>query len=361
MNERTDQAAEDRAPDGIAEQVDDGRQQPQQPASGGPPAPDQEAGKGGASDPATEPEPEEGPEEEPALTGRCRPRRTDGLPIAVGVSFRRGGKIYHFDPNGISVAPGEHVLVKTEKGVDIGEVVNLVFDPTRLETDEPLKPVVRKATAEDVEFEDNLRVRERKALRVCERKIAEHELPMKLIDADYTFDCRCLIFFFSAEGRVDFRRLVRDLAKTFRTRIELRQIGVRDEAKMLGGLGACGRPLCCRTWLRNFTPVGIKIAKDQGLSLNPTKISGVCDRLMCCLHYEHGLYRDMRRELPSEGEPVTIGENNGRVVEVRVLAQEVVVQLEDATRVVVAASDLKPPPQPPPQPRARRRRKKRQA
>ena len=359
MNDRTEHDSHGCPDDGVAQQAEQAGQQQ------GEPTPDEPLDTGESARACVCPfaagQPDAEQEPEAPRDARPRPRRADGLPAAVGVSFRRGGKIYHFEPNGVAASPGEHVLVRTEKGVDIGEVVSLVFDPARIDTDEPLKPVVRKATAEDLEFEDNLRVRERKALRVCERKIAEHELPMKLIDADYTFDCRCLIFFFSAEGRVDFRRLVRDLAKTFRTRIELRQIGVRDEAKMLGGLGSCGRPLCCRTWLRNFTPVGIKIAKDQGLSLNPTKISGVCDRLMCCLHYEHGLYRDMRRELPYEGEPVTIGENNGRVVEVRVLAQEVVVQLEDATRVVVAASDLKPPPQPPPQPRARRRRKKRQA
>ena len=358
MNDRTDHDDQTRPADGVVEQAEHAGQQQ------GEPAPDEplDTGDGSPACPCPCPfaagQPEA--EEEPEAPQDSRPRRADGLPAAVGVSFRRGGKIYHFEPNGVAASPGEHVLVRTEKGVDIGEVVSLVFDPARIDTDEPLKPVVRKATPEDIEFEDNLRVRERKALRVCERKIAEHELPMKLIDADYTFDCRCLIFFFSAEGRVDFRRLVRDLAKTFRTRIELRQIGVRDEAKMLGGLGSCGRPLCCRTWLRNFTPVGIKIAKDQGLSLNPTKISGVCDRLMCCLHYEHGLYRDMRRELPSEGERVTVGETTGRVIEVRVLAQELVVELEDATRVVVTASDINPPPQQPQQQqRPRRRRKKR--
>lgn len=353
MNDRIDHDDQTRPADGVVEQAEHAAQT--EDAS----APGEQLDPGDAVDadlPAVASGESERDEQSETPEGG-RLRRADGLPAAVGVSFRRGGKIYHFDPNGVAASPGEHVLVKTEKGVDIGEVVSLVFDPARIDTDEPLKPVVRKATPEDIEFEDNLRVRERKALRVCERKIAEHELPMKLIDADYTFDCRCLIFFFSAEGRVDFRRLVRDLAKTFRTRIELRQIGVRDEAKMLGGLGSCGRPLCCRTWLRNFTPVGIKIAKDQGLSLNPTKISGVCDRLMCCLHYEHGLYRDMRRELPSEGEPVTVGEHTGRVVEVRVLAQELVVELEDATRVVVAASEINPPP--PQQQRPRRRRKKR--
>ena len=252
----------------------------------------------------------------------------------------------------------DEVIVRTQRGVEWGRVV--LLQPQKPGKGRMAGEVLRAVTAADAEkHADIVDRQEIEELKCCRRLVKEHELPMKLIDADYTFDCRCLIFFFSAEGRVDFRRLVRDLAKTFRTRIELRQIGVRDEAKMLGGLGSCGRPLCCRTWLRNFTPVGIKIAKDQGLSLNPTKISGVCDRLMCCLHYEHGLYRDMRRELPSEGERVTVGETTGRVIEVRVLAQELVVELEDATRAVVSALDINPPPPPQQQQRPRRRRKKR--
>ncbi len=266
---------------------------------------------------------------------------TDRRPVAIGVSFRRGGKIYYFKPNGVQVVLGDHILVHTEKGVDIAEVVKLVLDLAEIDSEGPLKPVVRKASADDLEYEQGLRERERRAMRACERKIAEYGLPMKLIDADYTFDRRCLVFFFSSDGRVDFRELVRDLAKVFKTRIELRQIGVRDEAKMLGGIGSCGRPLCCQTFLRGFDPVGIKIAKDQGLSLNPTKISGVCDRLMCCLRYEHGLYQELRSEMPAEGEIVTTSQGQGEVVELHVLAGEVVVQIDDGTRVTVPASQIK--------------------
>ncbi len=260
---------------------------------------------------------------------------------AVGVSFRRGGKVYYFDPNGVDVKPGDHVLVRTDKGVDIAQVVRLVFNPAELNGGDALKPIVRKASQDDLEYEEQLRRRERAAMRTCEQKIAAYGLPMKLIDADYTFDCRCLVFFFSSEGRVDFRELVRDLARAFKTRIELRQIGVRDEAKMIGGLGSCGRPLCCQTFLRNFDPVGIKVAKDQGLSLNPSKISGICDRLMCCLRYEHELYQQLRGEMPSEGETVVTPQGPGDVVGRHLLAGEVVVQLEDQTQITVPVSKLK--------------------
>ncbi len=262
-------------------------------------------------------------------------------PAAVGVSFGRGSKVYYFRPNGAEVAPGDHVLVHTEKGVDIAEVVKLVLDSAELDNEAGLKPVVRKASADDLEYEQQLHQREKMALRTCERKIAEYGLPMKLIDADYTFDRRCLVFFFSSDGRVDFRELVRELAKIFKTRIELRQIGVRDEAKMLGGVGPCGRPLCCQTFLRSFEPVGIKVAKDQGLSLNPTKISGVCDRLMCCLRYEQELYQELRSQMPAEGQIVDTPQGRGEVVEVQVLANEVVVQIDDETRITVATSEVK--------------------
>jgi cell fate regulator YaaT (PSP1 superfamily) len=261
---------------------------------------------------------------------------------AVGVSFRSGGKLYSFDTRGIHLQLGDHVLVDSEKGLDIAEVIRLIPDLSTMEHDGPLKPIVRKATEEDMAHEQKLRQQERIALRTCERKVAQHGLPMKLIDADYTFEGRCLVFFFSAEGRVDFRDLVRDLAKTFKTRIELRQIGVRDEAKMLGGLGACGRPLCCQTFLRNFDPVSIKVAKDQGLSLNPAKISGVCDRLMCCLRYEQKMYQEIRAQMPAVGETVSTVEGQGLVLEQQVLAEQVVVQLEDESRVTISVDKLKP-------------------
>lgn len=265
---------------------------------------------------------------------------TTRRPAAVGVSFRRSGKVYYFEPTDAKLAPNDYVLVRTDKGVDIAQVVRLVLDPARLQTDTPLKPILRKATHDDLEHEQKLRERERTALHTCEKKIAEHDLPMKLIDADYTFDARCLVFFFSAEGRVDFRTLVKDLARTFRTRIELRQIGVRDEAKMLGGIGSCGRPLCCQAFLRNFEPVGIRIAKDQGLSLNPTKISGVCDRLMCCLRFEHQQYLDVRRQLPSEGETVVTPQGEGRVIAIHVISEEAVIQLDPETVITLPAGSI---------------------
>ncbi len=278
-------------------------------------------------------------EEEPQACGFTSSRPN---PAAVGVSFRRGGKIYYFDTQGVRLQLGDHVLVDSEKGLDIAEVVRLAHDQSAVGVEGPLKPIVRKATEEDMEHEQRLRQKERKALRICERKIAQHGLPMKLIDADYTFEGRCLVFFFSAEGRVDIRDLVRDLARTFKTRIELRQIGVRDEAKMLGGLGSCGRPLCCQTFLRAFDPVSIKVAKDQGLSLNPSKISGVCDRLMCCLRFEQRMYQEIRTQMPAIGDRVVTASGPGQVVEQHVLAEEVVVQLEDDSRVTVALDELNP-------------------
>ena len=254
-------------------------------------------------------------------------------PWAIGVSFRQGGKVYYFAPAGVKARKSDYVLVRTEKGVDIAQVVRILMEDPGIDEHGPIKPLVRKATEADLAQEEELRCKEREAMKLCAVKIAEHGLPMKLVDADYSFDSRSLVFFFSSDGRVDFRELVRDLAKVFRTRIELRQIGVRDEAKMLGGIGSCGRPLCCMTFLRNFDAVGIKVAKDQGLSLNPSKISGVCDRLMCCLRYEHEQYCEMRREAPREGSMVTVPQGRGKVVEVRILTDEVIVELEDGSRV----------------------------
>lgn len=208
----------------------------------------------------------------------------------VGIRFKRAGKIYYFDPGDLELSAGNKVIVETARGIEFGEVVvnpKLVSDE---EVVPPLKKVIREAAAEDcTQVEDNTR-KEKEAFQVCLRKIHEHELPMKLVDVEYTFDGNKIIFSFTAEGRVDFRELVKDLASVFRTRIELRQIGVRDEAKMLGGVGSCGRTLCCATFLGDFEPVSIRMAKDQRLSLNPTKISGICGRLMCCLKYENNSY-----------------------------------------------------------------------
>lgn len=249
-------------------------------------------------------------------------------PVAVGVSFRRSGKVYYFAPNGLNVRQGDQVVAQTDKGLDIGEVVFIKFEMPELE-DKQLKPLVRKATPEDLAQEQELQLKEREVRKVAEQKIIEHKLPMRLIAADYTFDGQRLIFFFSAEGRVDFRDLVRDLAEMFHTRIELRQVGVRDQAKMVGGLGPCGRPLCCNAFLRNFDPVGIRVAKDQGLSLNPAKISGICDRLMCCLKYEHEMYLELARKLPKIGQMVNTRKGPAEVRHINLMHERLSVRYPD--------------------------------
>lgn len=261
-------------------------------------------------------------------------------PSAIGVSFRRSGKVYYFAPNGLKVRQGDAVLAQTEKGVDIGEVVFVKYDRLDPGESKQLKPLIRKATAEDLQQEAELQVQEREARRRCEAKVAEHQLPMRIVAADYTFDRSRLTFYFSAEGRVDFRNLVKDLAETFRTRIELRQIGVRDQAKMIGGLGPCGRPLCCNAWLRNFDPVGIRVAKDQGLSLNPAKISGICDRLMCCLRYEHDTYQELSRRLPKPGQTVNTVKGPGVVKSVVLMHERVTVEYPDGKTEALSADQV---------------------
>lgn len=212
------------------------------------------------------------------------------MPTVVGIRFKKAGKIYYFDPINTQVVPGDHAIVETARGVEYGEVVVGPREVNDSEVIQPLKPVLRKASEADAQKVEENGVREKEAFNICLRKITAHELPMRLIDVEFTFDVNKIIFYFTAEGRIDFRELVKDLASVFRTRIELRQIGVRDEAKMLGGIGCCGRPLCCSTFLGDFEPVSIRMAKDQGLSLNPAKISGICGRLMCCLKYENHMY-----------------------------------------------------------------------
>ncbi|NLU50103.1 MAG: stage 0 sporulation family protein [Syntrophomonadaceae bacterium] len=229
------------------------------------------------------------------------------MPVVVGVRFKPAGKIYYFDNEGIPLQLGDKVIVETVRGIEFGQVV---IGCREVEEDQlvlPLKKVIRKATQEDMLQHQENRTREAEAYAVCEAKIKEHRLPMNLIDVEYTFDRGKIIFYFTAEGRVDFRELVRDLASIFRTRIELRQIGVRDEAKMLGGIGTCGRVLCCCSFLGDFAPVSIRMAKDQNLSLNPTKISGICGRLMCCLKYESDCY-----DTGEEGKKKPHGEKTGR-------------------------------------------------
>ncbi|MDI6906982.1 MAG: stage 0 sporulation family protein [Thermoanaerobacterales bacterium] len=252
--------------------------------------------------------------------------------LVVGVRFKKAGKIYFFDPGTLELKPGDGVIVETVRGMEYGEVVQ-GSKPRTDGGDQPLKPVVRKADAEDRQRLEELSRKEEKAFKICQEKIVAHGLPMKLIGVDYTFDGNKIVFYFSAEGRIDFRELVRDLASVFRTRIELRQIGVRDEAKMMGGLGCCGRELCCATWLREFTPVSIRMAKDQNLSLNPTKISGICGRLMCCLKYENEVYEDAREECPEAGARVKTPEGEGRVTGVNIFKHTVSVELKQSKQV----------------------------
>ena len=254
----------------------------------------------------------------------------------IGVRFRTAGKIYFFDPLEFEIKKGDHVIVETARGVEYGTVV---CDPKEVEEDQviqPLKPVLRVATEKDDEQEISNKAKEREAFKICLEKIRKHELEMKLIDAEYTFDNNKVLFYFTADGRIDFRELVKDLAAVFKTRIELRQIGVRDETKILGGIGSCGRPLCCHTHLSEFVPVSIKMAKEQNLSLNPTKISGVCGRLMCCLKHEEETYEELNRSLPNVGDFVNCSDGvKGEVHSVNVLRQlvKVIVEVNDEKEI----------------------------
>lgn len=264
----------------------------------------------------------------------------------VGVRFRNVGKIYYFDPKEYSVKEGDHVIVETARGVEYGKVVLTPRNIKEEDVVRPLKEVLRVATKEDEEREQQNRVKEKEAFKICQKKIREHDLDMKLIDAEYTFDNNKVLFYFTADGRIDFRQLVKDLAAIFKTRIELRQIGVRDETKILGGIGICGRCLCCHTYLSEFAPVSIKMAKEQNLSLNPTKISGVCGRLMCCLTNEEETYEVLNSQLPSVGDMVTTSDGlTGVVQSLSVLRGlvKVVVNLEDDEKEIreYKATDLK--------------------
>ncbi len=241
----------------------------------------------------------------------------------IGVRFKKAGKLYYFDPDGMQMEEGSHAIVETVRGVEYGTVIksNTLVDES--EVIQPLKKVIRKATPEDDESEAQNRLREKDAFGICEEKIAKHGLDMKLIDVEITFDHNKLIFYFTSDERVDFRELVKELAGVFRTRIELRQIGVRDEAKMLNGIGICGRPLCCATFLGDFQPVSIKMAKEQSLSLNPTKISGICGRLMCCLKYEEDVYEELNKKMPSVGDIISTVDGTGEILSTNVLMQTV--------------------------------------
>ncbi|MDQ0158432.1 PSP1 domain-containing protein [Alkalibacillus salilacus] len=252
----------------------------------------------------------------------------------IGVRFKQVGKIYYFDPGELQLTTEDYVIVETARGIEFGRVVISNRQVDEEDVVLPLKKVIRVA-----DDKDKLTVTENnelttQAINECSRKIKEHQLDMNLVDAEYTFDRNKIIFYFTADGRVDFRHLVKDLASVFKTRIELRQIGVRDEAKMLGGIGPCGRMLCCSTFLGDFEPVSIKMAKDQNLSLNPAKISGLCGRLMCCLKYENDMYEEAKQELPDIGESLTTSNGSGKVVGLNMLERLVQVELTEMERTV---------------------------
>ena len=268
----------------------------------------------------------------------------------IGVRFRAAGKIYYFSPGEYDLAKGDHAIVETARGIEYGEVVIPRQEVEEGKIVSPLKTVIRKATEADTrKVEENHR-KEKEAFVICEKKIAARKLDMHLVNVEYTFDVGKIIFYFTADGRIDFRELVKDLAAVFRTRIELRQIGVRDEAKMLGGIGCCGRPLCCATFLGDFEPVSIKMAKEQNLSLNPTKISGICGRLLCCLKYESDLYcgscckkREKKKEhgmVPRPGMKVVTPGGEGMVMNISRREQTVTVELSPGNRIVVSWDEI---------------------
>lgn len=262
----------------------------------------------------------------------------------IGVRFKNMGKIYYFDPDGHIFETGNKVVVETAYGIECGEVATANRQIPESDIVKPLKKVVRPATPEDIKRAEENVQKEKRAFEICQEKIIAHKLEMKLVDVEYTFDNSKILFYFTADGRVDFRELVKDLASVFRTRIELRQIGVRDEAKMLGGLGICGRPFCCTQFLSDFQPVSIKMAKEQGLSLNPTKISGTCGRLMCCLKYEQEAYESLLKITPKVGAIVNTNEGKGTVLEANLLTGTLKVQLDkspDSPPVSVNLRDVK--------------------
>ena len=253
----------------------------------------------------------------------------------VGVKFRQTGKVYYFDPGDMNITSDQHAIVETARGVEYGDVVGNVREVNENEIVAPLKPVIRIATEKDDQIFEENKLKEKDAFNVCLEKIANHGLDMKLVDVEYTFDRNKILFYFTSDGRVDFRELVKDLASVYHTRIELRQIGVRDETKAMGGYGICGRPFCCHSWQKDFVPVSIRMAKDQNLSLNPTKISGSCGRLMCCIKYEEEVYRELNKKLPRVGDTSTTEDGHPCVVDsVNILKQRirVIVTLDNDER-----------------------------
>ncbi len=262
----------------------------------------------------------------------------------IGVRFKNVGKVYYFDPDGNVLKKGDKVIVETARGVECGEIAMENRQIGNEELVQPLRKLIRVATEDDLKKVEENRKKEKSAFQVCLRKITDHKLEMKLVDVEYTFDNSKILFYFTADGRVDFRELVKDLASVFRTRIELRQIGVRDEAKMLGGIGICGRPFCCATFLGGFQPVSIKMAKEQGLSLNPVKISGICGRLMCCLKYEQESYQELLRVEPGINSIVMTPKGRGMVTDHNLLTGSVTVRVDsapDAAPLVFKAKEVR--------------------
>lgn len=259
----------------------------------------------------------------------------------VGVRFKNAGKIYYFDPVDFEIEENMDVVVETARGLEYGTIVVGKKEIDEESLVSPLKPIIRIATEEDTKIYKENKEKAKETFELCLEKIKEHNLTMYLIDCEYTFDRNKLIFYFTAEGRIDFRELVKDLAAIFKTRIELRQIGVRDEAKSIGGLGPCGRSLCCSSWLGDFQPVSIKMAKDQSLSLNPTKISGICGRLFCCLKYEHDVYVEAIEKVPPVGAIVKVDSNKGKVIETNPLLEQVKVEFNDKTIRICMKDEIK--------------------
>ena len=262
------------------------------------------------------------------------------MPEVVGVRFKQAGKVYFFDPGGLPLALEDRVVVETTRGMEIGRVVATAKQILLSEVGEPLKPILRKAEPHELRQMETFRDKEQSAFEKCQQRVAAHNLPMKLVGAEYNYDGSRLTFYFTAEGRVDFRELVKDLASAFRTRIELRQIGVRDQAKIIGGLGRCGRHLCCSAFLSDFNAVSIRMAKEQDLPLNPMKISGLCGRLLCCLGYESEFYCAQKRHLPQINDAVATPQGEGYVVSVNVLTDTVSVELANGSVVQVPAEQV---------------------
>src|SRR3984893_17428141 len=265
----------------------------------------------------------------------------ENMVIIVGIRFRPAGRIYYFDPQGQSFTTGQYVIVETVRGVEAGRVVIALKRIAESELSDPLKPVLRLANEDELRMMLSFKAKEKEALVRCAERITQHHLPMKLVEAEYTFDGSRLTFYFTADERVDFRVLVRDLAATFRTRIELRQIGARDQAKLQGGIGPCGKTLCCSSWITDFGIVSIKMAKEQGLPLNPSKISGVCGRLMCCLSYENDNYIQAKQKMPQIGVVISTPSRSGKVVSINVPRNSVEVMLESGVIIQVPVNEEK--------------------